>query len=384
MDDNAARTLVESVLAPDEVLLWSEAAPASNPAVLVHFLLTLGLLGLAIGVGLYAIQLWTVFLPALRRLKTRLNKVLSLVALALVSVVLAILVAVSVLGGLLNGFKVLSEGAAAYAITDRQALFVFDVGGAPYVEALQLNLLRIDRDGHDLRLHQPLSTELFGVTFETVFHDLDDAAAVEAMIRALALRKRGAITSNGETGFVALDAETMRALSPVLYADESVVWAQRAMGRPYWLNATLMLAIMGFFGLLLLVAAFAPSLQWGDGSRDVMGFRLVLGPIGLALTLWALSSAGWSLGSGHVYYALTDRRLVVAHTEPWLEIREFGPWYFDDVEARGDRVSFCERTGRRSSCNNDYLPGVREPELVAARLRALYLVGRRENTAPAE
>ncbi len=370
MDDKSARALVESLLAPGEALVWAEAAPASNPAAIVHFLLTISLIGIAIGAFWYAIQLWAVFLPATRAHSKLLYKSLSFAALGLVSAALACIVLLSAGAALLNGFKVLSGGAAAYAVTERRALLVYAVSGAPYAEPLTLDLLRIDRDGDDLRLNQPLSTELFGVTFEPVFYDLQDAAAVERMIRALALERKPTRSANAPSAASSPDAGTISALAHVLYADETVLWAQRAEGRPYWLHETLTAGLVGFFGLLLLAGAVLPNTRWSDGS-DAKGLRLIIGPIGLALTLWALSSAGWSLGSGHIYYAVTDRRLVVAHTEPWLDVREFGPWYFDHVTTRQRGISFCSRAGRRP-CTNKYLPGVRDPETVAALLRDLY------------
>jgi hypothetical protein len=74
MDGTDARALVESVLAPGEALVWSEAAPTANPAVIVHFLLTLALIGIAIGAGWYALEIWKVFLLARGPFKSAFGK----------------------------------------------------------------------------------------------------------------------------------------------------------------------------------------------------------------------------------------------------------------------------------------------------------------------
>lgn len=361
MNDAEAWALAESVLAPGETLAWAEAAP-TNPTLATHLALMFGLFGLAAGAGWYGFKLWTTFLPGVRAFSKLGYKAIAFAVLGLVSVVLAGVIAIAGLAALLNGLKSLGDNEVAYAITDRQAMFVYAFGDAPYAEPLTLDVLRINRSGDDLRFAQPFSTELFGIGFEPVFYDLDDAAAVATRVRDLA---RVMARSSAQAPLPAQDAEALAAVTPELYAHERVLWAQRADGRPYVLGATARWLLFALVGVVLLFGAASP-LRPEEG--DNAGVRLIIAPIGLGLTLWAISSAGWSVGSGHVYYALTDQRVVVVRTKPWRDFRSFGPWYAENIRVDGDIIRFCNSSGR-NRCSDRYLSGVRDAEATAQLIR---------------
>lgn len=365
MDDAAARLLAERALLPSETLIWSEAAPAS-PDAIIYFVWTLVLIAAVIGAFWYGLSLWPVFRPSIKTLSKRLHKVIAWLALGLVSIALVGIIVLAAFGALFNGAKVLIGSAAAYAITDKQAFFVYDAAGAPYVDPLVIDLVQIDRSGNDLRLRQPLSTTLFGVTYDPVFRDLDDAAAVETMLRTLARQTTGRTTPEAEAN---LPTETRAALTPALFADETVLWAQHAEGHPKVIGASAQFIFFGLFGVGLLLAVFWP--KGVVAVRESPGARLIMAPIGAALILAAIANAGWSFGSGDITYALTDRRVVVARTAPWRDSRDYDPAYFDEVRVDHDRISFC-RVAVRRPCSDRYITGVRNAEAVAAQMRTAF------------
>lgn len=347
-----------------ETLLWSQAAPA-QPAGFIHFLLAFGALAGVILVAWWTFRVWQILLPRALSLQKMLYKALSIGALAATTAVLAALLLIMGMFGLISAAKAANSGSAAYAITGQRALIVYSAFGAPYAETVDFESLRIVRDGNSLRFGQPLNTAFFGTIYDPAFYGLEDADRAEALLRRVA-RETGE-AENAQPLRQDVDAEAAAAIAPALYARDTLLWAQRGEGRPYLSHSLPIVGFAGFFGLLLLAAVVFPAREEAQGGV----YRFVLGPIGIALSLWAVAHAGWVLGGGHVYYGLTQSRVVVVRTEPWFAHRSFPAFFFDDdLRVSGDRIIFCRRTvGARATCNDEYLPGVRDADRVAALIR---------------